>query len=64
MREANKMIAAECDKHDNFTFVDVWPVMLGEDGEPRKDIFVEDGLHMNEKGYAEWVKVLEPILAE
>jgi hypothetical protein len=62
MREANKLIAAECAKNDNFTFVDVWPVMLDEKGEPRKDIFMEDGLHMNEKGYAEWMRLIEPLL--
>ena len=50
MREANKLIAADCEQHENFAFVDVWPVMLNEKGEPREDIFLEDGLHMNEKG--------------
>jgi lysophospholipase L1-like esterase len=62
MREANKLIAAECLKDENFAFVDVWPAMLDDDGQPRKDIFKEDGLHMNEKGYAEWVKLVEPHL--
>jgi lysophospholipase L1-like esterase len=61
MREANKLIAADCEKNDNFTFVDVWPAML-KDGEPRKDIFLGDGLHMNDTGYAEWVKLVAPLL--
>ena len=26
------------------------------------DIFIEDGLHLNEKGYKIWEKVLRPIL--
>lgn len=62
MREANKRIAAECEKNDKFMFLDVWPVMLGEDGQPRKDIFLEDGLHMNEAGYKLWVELLTPHL--
>jgi lysophospholipase L1-like esterase len=62
MREANRIIESLCDKYGPFTFVDVWPVMLNEKGEPREDIFLEDGLHMNEKGYAEWVKLLTPHL--
>jgi hypothetical protein len=62
MRAANELIAADCKKNDNFEFVDVWPVMLDEKGQPREDIFLEDGLHMNEKGYAEWVKLVEPHL--
>ncbi len=64
MREANKLIAADCDKNDDFTFLNVWPVMLGEDGKPRKNIFLEDGLHMNETGYKLWVDLLTPHLAE
>jgi lysophospholipase L1-like esterase len=62
MREANKLIEEDCKKHPHVAFVDVWPVMLGEDGKPRADIFLEDGLHMNEMGYAEWVKLVEPLL--
>lgn len=59
MREANKLIAADCERHPDFAFVDVWPVMLNDKGEPRTDIFLEDGLHMNEKGYAEWAELLK-----
>lgn len=62
MREANKLIAADCAKNDKFTFLDVWPVMLVEDGQPRKDIFLEDGLHMNDAGYKLWVELLAPHL--
>src|SRR5678815_2375685 len=33
-------------------FVDVYHKMLGADGKPMRDIFLEDELHMNAKGYA------------
>jgi lysophospholipase L1-like esterase len=62
MREANKLIEEDGNRRPNFHFLDVWPVMLDDDGKPRKDIFLEDGLHMNEVGYAEWVKLVEPLL--
>jgi lysophospholipase L1-like esterase len=62
MREANKLIEEDGNRRPNFHFLDVWPVMLDDKGEPRKDIFLEDGLHMNEVGYAEWVKLVEPLL--
>ncbi len=61
-REANKLIAADCGADESLEFVDVWPVMLGDDGEPRKDIFVEDGLHLNELGYKLWAELLGPIV--
>jgi lysophospholipase L1-like esterase len=36
--------------------------MLGNNGEPMKEIFLEDNLHMNAKGYAIWKKFIEPHL--
>ena len=39
---------------EGIDFIDVWPVMLGPDGTPLEDIFIEDGLHMNGKGYKLW----------
>lgn len=62
MREANKLIETDSNKRPHFHFLDVWPVMLDDKGEPRNDIFLGDGLHMNNTGYAEWVKLLEPLL--
>ena len=62
MREANRLIAADCEKDEALKFVDVWPVMLGDDGEPRKDLFIADGLHMNEKGYELWTELLRPVI--
>jgi lysophospholipase L1-like esterase len=43
-------------------FVDVWTPMLNEDGKPREELFIEDRLHMNAKGYAIWQKKIEPYL--
>jgi lysophospholipase L1-like esterase len=43
-------------------FVDVWTSMLNDDGLPKEDIFLGDKLHMNEKGYQLWKKILEPYL--
>ena len=43
-------------------FVNVWSPMLDENKEVRKDIFLDDGLHMNQKGYDIWKKTIEPFL--
>jgi lysophospholipase L1-like esterase len=64
MREANALIAADCEADDALEFIDVWPAMLGDNGEPRADIFRDDGLHMNDAGYKLWVELLHPLLAE
>jgi lysophospholipase L1-like esterase len=44
------------------TFLDVDHAMRGPDGLPRKDLFVEDQLHLSKEGYALWNKLLRPLL--
>lgn len=39
-------------------FIDVWTPMLSEDGKVITDIFIHDNLHMNQKGYDIWRKVV------
>lgn len=62
MQVANMLIAAECENFEELKYVDVWPAMLDDQGQPRKDIFREDGLHMNEAGYALWNELLKPFV--
>ena len=57
-RQTNNLIKTEIAKDKMAEFVDVFTPMLGADGEPLPDIFQADNLHMNEKGYAIWTKVL------
>ncbi len=51
-------------KNDHDLYVDVATPILGEDGQPRKEFFRDDDLHMNAKGYDAWNKILAPILAK
>lgn len=51
MRLVNERMATYADGAPNITFVDITPVLLGEDGEPRADLLKEDGLHLNARGY-------------
>ena len=41
-------------------FIDIYPLVLGEDGKPMKNLFLADGLHMNHDGYLRCVPVIEP----
>ena len=59
---ANGMIKAFLQKKKKTAFIDVYPAMLNSDGSPMQDIFVEDNLHMNAKGYAIWQKIIAPYL--
>lgn len=61
-RQTNELIKAEIAKDKRAEFVDVWQKMLDENGEPKEEIFIEDKLHLNEKGYAIWREILTKIL--
>ncbi len=43
-------------------FADVWTPMLDKTGAVKNDIFIEDGLHLNKKGYAIWTATLKKYL--
>lgn len=63
VRTANRLIAEHV-KTDpaRLDFIDVFPHMLGADGLPRPEIFVEDRLHMNAEGYKLWRRLVAPHL--
>lgn len=61
-RKANDLIREACAESDLLEYVDAATPLLGADGLPRPDLFVEDGLHLNDAGYRIWAAVLEPYL--
>lgn len=64
MQQANKLIQAQCQKEDRLIFVDVFPPMLGKDGKPRPELFLNDGLHLNKTGYQVWKEQILPHLPQ
>lgn len=64
MRKANDKIIKYIDKLDNYHFIDTASKMLDKDGVVLQDIFIDDNLHMNEKGYKIWTRTIKPILQE
>lgn len=62
MVAANRLIKNYLAKNTATVFVDVYHKMLKRNGEPMDDIFLEDKLHMNAKGYAIWQKAIKPYL--
>ncbi|MBK7097840.1 MAG: G-D-S-L family lipolytic protein [Sphingobacteriales bacterium] len=61
-REANEKIAGFLKTQKKTVFIDVFDKMLKEDGSPMDEIFLNDKLHMNAKGYAIWQKTILPYL--
>jgi lysophospholipase L1-like esterase len=62
VRAANAGIRAYCQEDERLGFIDVDGPMLGWDEKPRKDLLVEDGLHLTPKGYELWTTLVRPFL--
>ena len=55
MRETNRRFAERCKRDKKrLAYVDVATPMLGKDGRPRPELFLEDRLHLNARGYDLW----------
>lgn len=62
MTAANKMIQDFLKTQSGTSFIDVYDKMLNANGTPLRDIYIEDSLHMNARGYQIWQKVIQPYL--
>ena len=62
MDSANKMVLKFLKQYCQTAFVDVYHKMLNPDGTPKQEIFRDDKLHMNPKGYSIWIKAIKPHL--
>lgn len=62
MDRANIFVGAFLNMQKNTVFIDVYHKMLNEAGQSLPEIFLDDSLHMNAKGYAIWQKLIEPYL--
>lgn len=41
-------------------FIDTWTALKDSEGNPRPELYIEDQLHLNEKGYAVWAEIFKP----
>jgi len=55
-----KLIAEQ--KSPLYKFIDLGPVLLDSAGQPDKENYLGDDLHLSDKGYALWVEKLLPVL--
>jgi lysophospholipase L1-like esterase len=62
-KATNELIKKFFATEKNTVFVDVYTPMLAN-GKSRPELFVEDMLHMNAKGYSIWEKAIAPYLVK
>jgi hypothetical protein len=60
---ANNQVKDFLSTEKNTVFVDVYHKMLDASGNPRKELFRNDMLHMKPEGYKIWQNELSPVLA-
>jgi lysophospholipase L1-like esterase len=58
MQDVNGRVNELTSKYPLLTYIDTAPTLLGDDGQPQKSLLRDDGLHMNDGGYAKWNAVL------
>lgn len=64
IRKTNTLLENLVKGFSKVQFVDVQSEMLDAKLQPRPELFRKDGLHMNEKGYAIWARLLSSRLGE
>ncbi len=57
-REANRLIAAAVKQGKRLQYLEVGTALLARDGQLRPDLYLEDGLHLNPKGYEIWTALV------
>jgi lysophospholipase L1-like esterase len=62
MSATNALVKQFIEQNDQLAYVDAATPMLGPDGQPRREFFLDDGLHMNAAGYQLWAGILASLL--
>lgn len=62
IRQANALIAEQCEQDERWQYVEVGTLLLDEEGAPRPELYKADQLHLSAAGYAIWSAALAPLL--
>jgi lysophospholipase L1-like esterase len=62
VKKANEMIKSFLETQKKTAYINIFAPMLKPDGSFREELFVQDRLHMNEKGYDIWTAAIKPHL--
>jgi lysophospholipase L1-like esterase len=60
--KTNALIKAIVAEGTNLDFIEVWSPFLDADGNPRKELFLPDGIHNNPAGYKVLAEIVRPHL--
>lgn len=58
-QKANELIKSYTEKHKNLYYIQTAESYIGSDGKPIKEYFLEDKLHLTQKGYDVWAEIIK-----
>jgi lysophospholipase L1-like esterase len=61
-QKGNQLVKDYIAAGKNLDYIDFWGAMLGPDGQPREDLFIQDRLHNNAAGYKIRADIVRPHL--
>jgi lysophospholipase L1-like esterase len=61
-KKANGYVQDIIKKDAKQQYIDTVPLLFGADGTPHKAYFKDDGLHLNDKGYAKWAAAVKAVV--
>lgn len=64
MHMLNMMVKQYAKSDPLITYIDTEEELNNEDGSPRTELFVADGLHFNAEGYDLWKSIIQPVIYE
>lgn len=59
INQANELIKNICEKSPNTCYIKTSHYFLNEKGIPKKELFIEDNLHLNREGYKIWTDIIK-----
>ena len=62
--KTNRLILESSKKLDNVFTIDTCIELIGDEGEPNPEMYQQDKLHLSEKGYVVWKKIIKKTLLE
>lgn len=62
VQEANRLLARMCSRDPRLSYVDITPTLLDVTGVVKPECFLPDKLHMKPEMYAQWTKVVRPVV--
>lgn len=64
IRKTNYTIREWSNNYPFLYYLDIDTPMIGDNGEPNKELLDDDDLHLSEKGYELWTELLMPLLPQ